>query len=106
MLTSANFRLRKGERGLSVYRALFRSADEVLRAAGSSSTSFFVVSATAGGIRRVTTATGRAFDVIPDDEDGKNPGHAEIRRPESGPITKAEAYRLRELFVESLNQPI
>jgi hypothetical protein len=106
MLTSANFRFRKGERGLSVYRARCRSADEVLKAAGPGSTQFFLVSATVGGIRRSPTSTGRRFDVVPDDGDGKNPGHAESRRPEPGPITKAEAYALRELFAESLNQPI
>ena len=104
-ITSANFRLRAKENGLSVYRARYRSREEVLNVPGFPPGSFVLVSALVGRIRSLTSsAEAQLFDVFPADDANENPGHAEIRRLEGGHITKAEASKLRDIFAESLGK--
>jgi hypothetical protein len=97
-ISSANFKLRDGELGLSVYRASVVSAAHVLSKpeaiAGST-----VVQVTAGQIRAAQNARGDplSFDVIPVN-DANDPGHAEIRGPDPGVISGGAAKALKNLF--------
>ncbi|MEX2318180.1 MAG: hypothetical protein WD669_13560 [Pirellulales bacterium] len=100
-LTTANFKLdsRRNELGLSVYRTSIRSLEEVLSAVPNS----FAVSASVREIRNLTNAGGTPLnlDVLPIDESGTNPGHAEIYGPTPGHLTRSMTNALRNLFAKS-----
>ncbi|MBI1902815.1 MAG: hypothetical protein HYS13_17085 [Planctomycetia bacterium] len=96
-LTSANFKLRAGELGVSVFRGSVVSAEQVLARLGAV-LECRVACATVGEIRRLTNAKGEPFklDVIADD--ATEAGHAEIRGPTPGALTSAAAKALSRLF--------
>ncbi|HUY32041.1 MAG TPA: hypothetical protein VMV69_04610 [Pirellulales bacterium] len=96
-ITSANFKLRPGEGGLSVYREKVVTPRQVLDKSNALSGSL-VSSATAGEIRRVVNAAGEPLhlDVVPVD-DPSDPGHAEIRSP-GGRLTASASKALKMLF--------
>jgi len=102
-ITSANFKLRKKkdgtkEEGLSVYRASIVSPAEVLSKPQAIPGSR-VAWATAGEVRGLRNAKGEPLNlrVLPvDDQD--DPGHAEIRGPEPGKLSKSATHALRGLF--------
>jgi len=97
-ITSSNFRLRGTEEGISVYRALVVSAEDVLGKAGAIPGSF-LTAATAGAIRQLTDATGELLrlDVVAV-ADENDPGHAEIRGLALRERSKAAADALKTLF--------
>ena len=78
-ISSFNFKLRKGEVGLSVYRERFISGEELLQKPGAIEGSF-VVRTTAGELRKAKNGKGELLnlDVIPVGHE-TNPGHAELR---------------------------
>jgi hypothetical protein len=106
-LNSSNFKLqsKKKERGLSVYRSSIVTESTVLEKSDALPGSF-VVTATAGEIRRFTNAAGDHLrpDVIPIDDE-YDPGHAEIRAPEPGKLPGSASKALRDLFARSLSNP-
>jgi hypothetical protein len=67
----------------------------------------FVVTATVGDIRKLINGNGDQLnlDVIASDEDGTNPGHAEIRSPIPGKLSRAARKALRDLFAKSKTPP-
>ena len=97
-ITSANFKLRSGELGVSVYRAVAIDVAGVLTkpeaVAGSR-----VAQATAGQIRAARNGKGDLLnlDVVPVNDD-KDPGHAEIRGLVPGVISSSAARALGKLF--------
>ena len=99
-ITTANYKLdtRKDELGLSVYRASVVSANSVLARPDAIPDSF-LVSATIGDIRGLKNGIGDPLnlDVIPVN-DAHDPGHAEIRGPKPGRLTKSTSKALRDLF--------
>jgi hypothetical protein len=103
-LTTANFKLdyRRNEQGLSVYRSCIRTLDQVLSEPSAVPNSF-AVSATVGEIRRLTNGNGDPLrlDVVPCDDGGSNPGHAEIRGPAPGRLSSSANKALRDLFKKS-----
>lgn len=100
-VSSANFKLdrRRGERGLSVYRLSVVSPAEVLTRPGAIPGSF-LVAASVGSIRALRNAEGTplSLDVLADDDEGRNPGHAEIRGPEAGKLSPSASRALQRLF--------
>ena len=97
-ITSANFKLREGEEGISVYRARVVSAEDVLEKPGVIPGSF-LTQATAGAIRQLNDATAEPLrlDVVAvADED--DPGHAEIRGLCIRDRSKPAADALKTLF--------
>lgn len=99
-LTTANFDLdsRQNELGVSVYRRILRSADDVMR----DRPGCFLVSATVGEIRTLKNGKGEPLhlDVVAD-IDSNNPGHAEIQSPTAGHLSRAARKALRDLFAKS-----
>jgi len=93
-ITSANFKLRPGEDGLSVYRERLVSADEVLKKPGAIDGSF-VVRATAGEVRQARNGKGEplGLDVVAVNDE-YDVGHAEIR----GRLNASAAESLKRLF--------
>lgn len=100
-ISTANFKLdrRRRELGLSVYRESTIGPDQILSLPDAISGSF-LVAATAGEVRSLKNAVGEPLflDVVAADEDGKNPGHAEIRGPAPGKLTASASKALRDLF--------
>ena len=97
-VTSANFKLRPGEKGISVYRASVVEASAVLSRPDAISGSG-IARATADDIRNLRNGQGEALDldvVSVDDED--NPGHAEIRGNVAGRIPNSASRALARLF--------
>ncbi len=97
-VTSSNFKLRKGERGISVYRAGLVSPEDVLNKPGAIPGSF-LTQATVGAVRQLADAAGEplGLDVVAvADED--NPGHAEIRGVALQERVKPAADALKTLF--------
>ena len=97
-LTSANFKLRRGEPGLSVYRASIVSKEEVLTGTSVCPGSLLAVT-TVGDVRRAVNASGErlGLDVVATgDED--DPGHAEIRGPHSKKLSNAAAKAMKGIF--------
>lgn len=97
-LTSANFKLRRGESGLSVYRASIVSKEEVL-AGTSVCPGGLLAATTVGDVRRAVNASGEPLDldvVVTGDED--DPGHAEIRSPHSKKLSNAAAKSMKGFF--------
>jgi hypothetical protein len=99
-ITSANFKLdrREGELGLSVYRASQVTAEELLQmptALPGSRIAF----ATVGEIRQLKGGDGLplGLDVYPEDDES-NPGHAEIRGPTPGELSRSTSKALQRLF--------
>ena len=103
-VSTFNFKLRKGESGLSVYRGGTVREEELLGMPGTIEGSF-VLTAGAAEIRRLTDAEGNplGLDVVAVDEE-QNPGHAEIRGPEPGRLSRAASRALRGLFASSLGR--
>jgi hypothetical protein len=103
-LSTANFSLdsRRNELGVSVYRKRYRSARDIL-SDPSAIPGSFVVGAAVGDIRRLTDGLGNPLllNVVPDDEHGANPGHAEIRSQTLGRLTRGARKALRDLFAMS-----
>lgn len=103
-LTTANFKLnrRENEQGLSVYRRRLRTLDQVLLDPSARPNSF-VVSATVGEVRNLANLAGDPLhlDVVSDDQNGLNPGHAEIRGQVAGRLTYSASKALRDLFKNS-----
>jgi hypothetical protein len=97
-ITSGNFKLRSGEIGISVYRAVAIDVADVLNKpeaiAGSS-----VAEAMAGQIRKARNGKGDplGLDVIPVNEEN-DPGHAEIRCSLPSGISNSAARTLSKLF--------
>jgi hypothetical protein len=93
-ITSANFRLRKGHSGLSVYRERIASAGDVLTEPNVPA-GCFLVTATVGEVRALANAKGERLnlDVIAV-ADENDPGHAEIR----GRFSDSVAQALKRLF--------
>ena len=102
-ISSLNFKRRRDERGLSVYRASVVSAQQVLDKPGALAGSR-VAQATAGQIRGARDAQGDplGLDVIPVDDEN-DPGHAEIRGATLIQRRTIAARALKELF--RLSQP-
>ncbi len=94
-----NFKLRRDEAGISVYRAALTTAERVLESGGDFA-EYFLVEATAGEIRTLCNSTGEhaGLDVVPDDPDAANAGHAMIIGPVAGKLTKSTSKALRDLF--------
>lgn len=99
-VTSAAFRLARNENGLSVFRAAIVSPQHVLSALAGAIVGSSLVAATAGEIRAALDGNGKPLelDVIPDDEDGANPGHALIVSPDAGRFGKSVPRALKQLF--------
>ncbi|NQT40045.1 MAG: hypothetical protein HQ581_21310 [Planctomycetes bacterium] len=104
-VTSANFKLRRDENGLSVYRQNVVGEQEVLNKPGAISGSF-VLKATAREIRGLQNAMGDplGLDVVAVD-DADDPGHAEIRGPNPGKLSGGATKAIRNLFAGSYRQP-
>ena len=99
--TTLNFKLRRGERGLSVYRTRLTDEADLRKRLNVPDEAMFL-SATVGDIRSLTKADGTALnlDVEADDPDRSNPGHAVIVAPD-GNITAAAAKALRDCFTRA-----
>ena len=97
-LTSANFKLRRGESGLSVYRAGKVSKKEVLSGTTVRPDSLLAVT-TVGDIRRAVDGRGErlCLDVVATDDE-EDPGHAEIRGPHSNRLSNAAAKAMKDIF--------
>ena len=97
-IASFNFKLRPGETGLSVYRERIVSGPEVLEKPEAIPGSMMAW-ATAGEIRGLKNAAGQPLrlDVVAV-ADERDPGHSEIRGPESGRLSTSAAKALRNLF--------
>jgi hypothetical protein len=99
-ISTFNFKLneKRGDIGLSVYRAAIVTGAEVLQRPDAMPGSQLTV-ATAGQIRWLTSTAGipLQLDVVAVD-DHDNPGHAEIRGPIPGKLDKAASKALRDLF--------
>jgi hypothetical protein len=99
-VSTANFKLdrRRGDLGLSIYRAAIVTVDEVL-AKPDAIPGSLVTQATVGQIRHLRNGKGDSLnlDVIPVDDE-TDPGHAEIRGPEPGKLAPAASKALRDLF--------
>jgi hypothetical protein len=97
-IASFNFKLKPQEAGLSVYRERIVSGLEVLEKPQSIPGSMLAW-ATAGEIRALTNAAGKPLhlDVVAV-ADEHDPGHAEIRGPESGRLSTSAAKALKKLF--------
>ena len=103
-VSTYNFKLRKGELGISVYRRSVVSEEEVLGMRGAIRGSF-VLSAGVRHIRELKNAEGISLrlDVVAvDDKD--TPGHAEIRGPKPGKLSRSASQALRKLFASSLRR--
>jgi hypothetical protein len=105
-ITTANFKLdrRRGDLGLSVYRASVVTSYEVLAKPGAISGSL-LIHATVAEIRALRNGKGEPLKlnvvVTADEHDA---GHAEIRGPEPGKLAPAASKALRDLFrLVSLN---
>ena len=97
-ITSPNFKLREGEQGISVYRAMIVSPEEVLKKPGVIPGSF-LTEATAGAIRQLADATGEPLDLdVVAVTDENDPGHAEIRGRALRQRTRPAADALKTLF--------
>ncbi len=97
-ITSSNFKLREGEEGISVHRALLVSAEDVLKMPGAIPGSF-LTKATAGAIRQLTDATREPLrlDVVAIAVEN-DPSHAEIRGLALRERSKPAADVLKTLF--------
>lgn len=97
-IASFNFKLKPQETGISVYRERIISGLDVLKKPQAIPGSLLAW-ATAGEIRTLTNAAGQSLqlDVIPV-ADEYDPGHAEIRGPESGKLSTSAAKALSRLF--------
>jgi len=103
-VSTYNFKLRKDELGISVYRRSVVSEEELLGMRGAIRGSF-VLSTGARHIRDLKNAEGISLrlDVVAvDDED--DPGHAEIRGPKPGKLSRSASQALRRLFASSLRR--
>ena len=97
-ITSANFKLRPNDLGLSVYRRKIVSPEEVLQKPEAIAGSF-VVQATAGDIRKLTDGNGKPLNLdVVAVADENDPGHAEIRGPAPGRCSQSTSNALRRLF--------
>jgi hypothetical protein len=97
--TTANFKLRPGEDGLSVYRKSIVSASDVLNKPGTVPGSG-LVEATAEQIRAAEDANGNQLhlDVVPVNDE-HDPGHAEIRGSALLQHKNSTAKALKRVFV-------
>ena len=97
-ISSFNFKLRSGELGISVYRAVVVDVAGVLNNPEAVEGSR-VAETTVGQIRAACNGKGDPLrlDVIPVDDEN-DPGHAEIRGPDKGKISSGAANALRKLF--------
>ena len=99
-VTTANFKLnqRRGDLGLSVYRASLVTTNDVLAKPDAIPQSR-VTRARVGDIRALKNGKGETLrlDVIAVDDD-LDPGHAEIRGPIPGTLAPAASKALRDLF--------
>jgi len=103
-VSTYNFKLRKGELGISVYRRSVVSEEEVLGMRGAIRGSF-VLSAGVRHIRELKNAESISLrlDVVAvDDKDA--PGHAEIRGPKPEKLSRSASQALRKLFASSLRR--
>jgi hypothetical protein len=100
VITTANFKLdrRRGDLGLSVYRAAIVTIEQVLSKPGTIPDSL-VAQTTVGAIRALRNGAGESLDldvIAVDDEN--DPGHAEIRGRELGKLAPAASRALRGIF--------
>jgi hypothetical protein len=99
-ITSQNFKLdqRRGDLGLSVYRASIVTPADVLAKPDAIPDSR-IAAARVGDIRQLTGGDGKqlALDVFIV-EDETNLGHSEIRGPQPGQLAPAASKALRNLF--------
>ena len=97
-IASFNFKLKPREMGLSVYRERIVSRQEVLEMPQAIPGSLLAW-ATAGEIRALKNAAGQPLDLdVIAVADERDPGHAEIRGPESGKLSTSAAKALNKLF--------
>ena len=94
-VTSANFKLRKGETGISVYRERYVSEEALLQKPDAIPGSF-VVRATAREVRDLKNGKGEPLniDAIPVNHE-LDPGHAELH----GRLNASAAEALKRLFM-------
>lgn len=97
-ISSGNFKLQGDELGVSVYRAVAVDAAGVLNKPEAVANSK-VAEAMAGQIRAAQDGKGNplSLDVVAINDEN-DPGHAEIRGPVPGVISKGAAKALRDLF--------
>ena len=97
-ITSGNFTLTEDELGLSVYRAAIVDVKGVLSKPETKEESR-VAETTVGQIRTAKNGKGDplGLEVIPVNDEN-DPGHAEIRAPGNGKISKSAARALKKLF--------
>jgi hypothetical protein len=99
-ITTQNFKLdrRRNELGLSVYRAAIVTAQDVLSRPDAIPDSK-IAAARVGDIRQLVSGDGtpHGLDVIVV-ADEHNPGHAEIRGPETGKLKDGASKALQRIF--------
>lgn len=97
-ITSANFKLKPDEIGVSVYRAGIVDAANVLNRP-EVKCECRVAAATAGQIRAAKNGKGEPLnlDVVPVNDEN-DPGHAEIRGPVAGKISNRASKTLSGMF--------
>ncbi|HUY36911.1 MAG TPA: hypothetical protein VMV69_29600 [Pirellulales bacterium] len=99
-ITTANFKLnrRRGDLGLSVYRAAMVTPEEALAKANAAADSL-VAAANVGDIRALCNGRGEplALDVVAVDDE-HDVGHAEIRGAQLGKLSSAASGALHGLF--------
>ncbi len=99
-VSTNNFKLDKnrGDQGLSVYCHSVVSPDQILKKSDAVSGSR-IAAAKVGDIRTLHGGDGKhlLLDVIVVDDDA-DPGHAEIRGPEAGKLSRSAGKALRDLF--------
>jgi len=97
-ISSLNFKLRRNESGISVYRASVVSASDVLEKPGARAGSG-VAEATAAQIRALRDTGGNALDLdVVAVNDENDAGHAEIRGAVLRQRARSAAKALRKVF--------
>ena len=96
-IPNSQFKLRKGEHGVSVNRASLATPAQVI-ARGDPQFEYLLAQATVGAIRRLAAADGShlQLDVVPTHDD--DPSHAEIRSPVPGILPEGAPHALAKLF--------
>lgn len=97
-ISSFNFKLRKDENGVSVFRASVLTPQQVLTLPEAIPDSMIAM-ARVGDIRELKDGKGKDLKlVVVADDDENNPGHSEIRGPMPGEMASAASNALRKLF--------
>ena len=99
-VTSFNFKLRPGEPGLSVFRLSLADADAILSTDKGAIPGSRLAAARVGDIRRLENSKGEPLhlDVVSDDEEGRNPGHAIVIRTDHDSFSHGVRKALNDVF--------